>query len=58
MNTTIRGYLSDTRHHDPQYMSYKNRAKEHIYDEFVRFGLTTKYHTFNESRVSSTVRRN
>jgi len=58
MNTTIRGYLSDTRHHDPQYSSYKNRAKEHIYDEIVRFGLATEYHTFSEQSVSSTVRRN
>ena len=49
MNTTIRHYLSDTRHHD--YMSYKNRAKEHIHDEFVRFGLATEYDTFTISAV-------
>jgi hypothetical protein len=41
-----------------QYMSYKNRAKEYIYNEFVRFGLETEYHTFDEPRVSSTVRCN
>jgi hypothetical protein len=36
-------------------MSYKNRAKEYIYNEFVRFGLETEYHTFDEPRLSSTV---
>jgi hypothetical protein len=54
MHTTIRDYLSDTRHHDSKYMSYKNSAKEYIHDEFVRFGLATEYDTFSKS----TVRRN
>jgi len=39
-------------------MSYKNRAKEYIYNEFVRFGLETEYDTFDEPRLSSTVRCN
>ena len=55
MTSAIRDHFSNTRHHDPQYMSYKNRAKEYIYNEFVRFGLETEYHTFHEPRVSSTV---
>jgi hypothetical protein len=58
MNTTIRDYLSDTRHHDSEYISYKNRTKEYIHDEFVRFGLATEYDTFKEPNVSLTVRRN
>ena len=58
MNKTIRHYLSDTRHHDSKYSGYKNRTKEHIHDEFVRFGLKTEYDTFSEPTVSSTVRRN
>jgi hypothetical protein len=48
MLSAIRAHFSNTRHHDPQYMSYKNRAKEYIYNEFVRFGLETEYHTFDE----------
>jgi len=58
MKSAIRDHFSNTRHHDPQYMSYKNSAKEYIYNEFVKFGLETEYHTFNELRVSPTVRRN
>jgi hypothetical protein len=58
MNTTIRDYLSNTRHHDSQYVSYKNQAKKYIHDEFKRFGLETEYDTFTETSVSSTVRRN
>lgn len=58
MTSAIRGHFSNTRHHDPEYMSYKNRAKEYIYNEFVRFGLETEYDTFDEPRLSSTVRCN
>ena len=58
METAIRDHLSDTRHHDSQYSSYKNSAKEYIYSEFKRFGLYTVYDTFSEASVSSTVRRN
>ena len=58
METAIRDHLSDTRHHDSQYSSYKNSTKEYIYSEFERFGLKTVYDTFSEPSVSSTVRRN
>lgn len=58
MKTAIRDHFSDTRHHQAEYSSYKKSSKEYIYNEFVRFGLETEYHTFNEPRVSSTVSRN
>ena len=54
MNTTITDYLSETRHHDSPYMSYKNSTKKYIYDEFEKFGLETDYDTFRQPNVSST----
>ena len=55
MNTTIREYLSDTRHHDSNYSRYKERTKKHIHDEFVRFALKTYNDTFRVPSLSSTV---
>ena len=54
MNTTIREYLSDTRHHDSNYSDYKEKTKEHIHDVFATFKLQTYYDTFNVSSLSST----
>lgn len=45
MNRTIRGYFSDTRHHDVN-STYKARAKEFIFNEFQRFGLAAEYQDF------------
>lgn len=52
MKTSIRNYFSNTRHHNPEYKDYKYAAKEYIFQEFLRYGLRTQYHTFNESSVS------
>ncbi|VDI19761.1 Hypothetical predicted protein [Mytilus galloprovincialis] len=54
METSIRNYFSNTRHHDPEYQEYKYAAKEYIHGEFLRHGLTTEYHTFQEQSVSNT----
>ncbi|XP_063439139.1 aminopeptidase YwaD-like isoform X1 [Mytilus trossulus] len=54
METSIRNYFSDTRHHDSEYKDYKYAAKEYIHGEFLRYGLTTEYHTFQEQSVSNT----
>ncbi|XP_071175930.1 uncharacterized protein YfbL-like [Mytilus edulis] len=54
METSIRNCFSNTRHHDPEYKEYKYAAKEYIHGEFLRHGLTTEYHTFQEPSVSNT----
>ncbi|XP_063439138.1 uncharacterized protein LOC134720666 [Mytilus trossulus] len=54
IETSIRNYFSNTRHHDPEYKEYKYAAKEYIHGEFFRHGLTTEYHTFQEQSVTNT----
>ncbi|XP_076109962.1 uncharacterized protein YfbL-like [Mytilus galloprovincialis] len=54
MKASIKNYFSDTRHHDPKFRAYKYAAKEYIYNEFLKFGLRTEYHTFQETSVSPT----
>ncbi|XP_052059954.1 uncharacterized protein LOC127700500 isoform X2 [Mytilus californianus] len=54
IKASIKNYFSDTRHHDPKFRAYKYAAKEYIYNEFLKFGLRTEYHTFQETSVSLT----